>query len=189
MREIAIYGLLVLLLVCSSCVPSVHPIYSERDIVFDAKIVDVWTDEGNEETWAFTRSEEKTLTLVHTDENGKKGEFEANLVKIGEQIFLDLVPVKRENKFNDFYRGHFMELHTFVRVTPNGNGYQIAYLEPKWLKGFLTGNASALKHIEFREEIILTDTTSNIREFLKVHSATKGAFSEPITIKRKETDG
>ncbi|MEO7673074.1 MAG: hypothetical protein ABIU09_03230 [Pyrinomonadaceae bacterium] len=170
----------------TSCVPSLNPIYTEQDVVFDATLLGPWTDQESSETWDFTSDGDKAYKLVYTDDDGKKGEFKAHLFKIADETYLDLEPVKAAAPQNDFHKGHIITVHTFVRIAREAKGFRVFYLEPKWLKEFLEKDPSAVTHVMFQGEILLTDSTRNLQKFIAAQASRKGAFSDSISVKRKE---
>jgi hypothetical protein len=185
MKKIFKFAVLGFLLICAGCVPSLNPLYTEADLIFDAALLGVWTDLEATESWAFTSSDDKEYKLVYTDESGKKGEFKARLLKIEGRSFLDLTPVKPALAENDFYKANFLPTHTFILITQPAPNAQIAYLEPEWLKSFLAKNPAAIRHERLAGEILLTASTKDLQKFLLAHLNTPGAFSKPIGIKRR----
>ena len=173
------------LLILTSCVPSLNPLYTDSDLIFDETLLGVWTDTDGAESWAFNSSDAKEYKLVYTDEKGKKGEFKTRLLKIEGKTFLDLTPVKPALEQNDFYKANFLATHTFVQITQTAPTVQISYLEPDWLKSFLDKNPSAIRHEKLSGEILLTASTKDLQRFLLTHLNTPGAFAKPIDIKRK----
>lgn len=178
--------LVALLVFQTACVPSVNPLYTEQDLIFDRALLGVWTDDEKTETWEFTFSDEKVYKLVHTDEDGKLGEFKARLLKIEGRTFLDIAPVKSHLSGNDFFKGHILPVHSFVQVSNEGRTFQLSYLEPKWLKPFLENNPTAVRYTMIDGEILFTDSSKNMQKFIASNVSTPGAFSNSIRIQRKE---
>lgn len=173
-------------LLCSACVPSVHPLYTHSDLAFDPGLIGIWTDSDSTETWDLSLEKENEYKLVHTDESGKEGEFEVRLVKVGEQMFLDVCPSRPDLSQNNFYRGHILSVHTFVKLTRSGSSYQISILEPKWLKSHLAKKPSALRHAVVDGEILITDSTTNLQTFILSNLTSAGAFAAPVSLRRKD---
>ena len=173
------------LLMFAGCVPSLNPLYTEQDLVFDSALLGVWTDKDSTETWELTKADEKQYKLVYTDEDGKTGEFTAHLLKADGKTFLDLAPVEPLLPQNDFYKEHFLPTHTFAQITQTAPTVQISFLEPKWLKTFLAKNPSAIRHEKAGDETLLTASTKDLQRFLLAHLNTEGAFAKPISVKRK----
>jgi hypothetical protein len=174
--------------VVAGCVPSLHPLYTEKDLVFDAALVGVWSEkEDASETWAFEKTGEKAFKLVYTVD-GKSGEFEAHLLKLGNTLFLDLYPDGKgldELNRNDFYKSHLIPGHTFAKVTRIEPSVQMAFLNPDWLKELLEQNPKAIRHEKVSDRIVLTASTKELQEFVLKNVNTKDAFGgEPSDLKR-----
>lgn len=178
--------LIAAFLIQTACVPSLNPIYTENDLIFDAALLGIWTDGESTETWEFTFADEKEYRLVHTDERGNKGTFEARLVRIEGKRFLDLAPVRSTASDNDFFSGHILSVHSFVEVSQDGKNFRLSYLEPKWLKPFLEKNPNAVRHAFLDGEVVFTDSSKNLQKFIAANLNSPGAFSSPISVKRKE---
>jgi hypothetical protein len=111
------------------CLPlmSVHPLYTEKDLLFEDKLVGVWVDDVNDPntTWEFTRPDESkpAYQLIFKDDEDKMGIFEAHLVKLDNLLFLDALPDRFpsgkkdaeevELAYNTFF---FVPVHTFIKI-------------------------------------------------------------------------
>ena len=51
MRKAAMWLLLGFLLLPVGCVPSLHPLYTDQDVIFDQSVLGVWAEDGSKETW------------------------------------------------------------------------------------------------------------------------------------------
>jgi len=171
----------------AGCVPSLHPLYTDQDVIFDQSVLGMWAEDNSKETWALTRDGEKEYKLIHTDEDGKKGEFVAHLLKVEGRMFLDLYPVEPELPQNDFYRGHLLLVHRFAAVLQTEPAILISSLDSEWLKKFLDKHPSALRHEKVDDEILITESPKELKKFLLTHLKTEGAFSKPIELKRKKS--
>ncbi|MHC4060345.1 MAG: hypothetical protein ACYSUC_01085 [Planctomycetota bacterium] len=125
-KELLFYLLAFLL---GGCIPvmSLHPLYTEKDVVFEEELLGVWIDDPNgpEETMEFRRpnESEEEYELIFTDEEGNKGVFVAHLVKLKDKLFLDVQPDqfpsgKKDAEemampYNAFF---FVPVHTFIEV-------------------------------------------------------------------------
>lgn len=63
----------------AGCVPvmSLHPLYTDEDVIFEEKLLGTWLDDSND-TWTFERISEfhESYALTFTDYEGKKGLYE-----------------------------------------------------------------------------------------------------------------
>ena len=180
---------LIVAMIVAGCVPSLNPLYTDKDVVFEPALVGVWAEkEDSEETWAFEKAGDKAYKLVYT-EKGKKGEFKVHLVKLGNTLFLDLYPddtALKEIDRNDFYKSHLLLAHTFAKVTQIEPRLQMAFFNPDWLKKLLEKDPKAVRHEKIDEDrIVLTASTKELQGFVLEHANTKDAFGdEPSNLKR-----
>jgi len=99
---------LALLAALAGCVPSLNPLYIEKDLVFDPALLGVWGEPNAKETWTFEKAGEKKYKLLQTDNDGRTGEFEVHLLKLSNHYFLDLYvtePGGEKWSPNDLARG------------------------------------------------------------------------------------
>lgn len=172
-------------LATAGCVPSLHPLYTDGDLIFDPALVGVWAEKENDnETWSFQKRGEKAYRLVVTDD-GKTGEFEAHLLRLGNTLFLDLYPeeagLEGINR-NDFYKGHLLSAHTFLKVIQVEPTLQMAFIETRWLEQYVEKNPAAIRHEVVSERILLTASTKALQEFVVTHA--EEAFGEFSSLKR-----
>ena len=187
MKQVSTTIILAAVFLGVACVPSLNPLFTEEDLIFDSSLIGVWTEEGSGETWALSSCDSRLeYALTHTDAKGKKGEFLARLVRVGNRTFLDIVPVKPGFSQNDFYQGHFFSTHTFAHIVKTESSVMLSVLEPRWLKDFLMDNPGAIRYQKIRDEIVLASTPKETQAFLLANLNTREAFSEPIELTRKK---
>jgi hypothetical protein len=192
-REVSAMGFrrdfiaLTLLMVMCGCIESLHPFYTEKDLVFEPALVWTWGEAGSDskESWAFTPSGEKAYRLVVTDSDGRSGAFEAHLASLEGALILDLYPVDPELPSSTFYKDHLQKVHSFVRVVKVGPVLTMSVLDVTWLEQFLRKNPKALKHERTEDGILLTASTAELQAFILKHLKTKGAFQDSIDFERR----
>src|SRR5438094_10575444 len=85
------------------------------------------------------------------------------------------------------WRGDYSS--TLTQIEP---ALQMAPLDLKWLREFLGKHPRAIRHQKIGEgddtQIVLTASTPEVRKFVEKHLKTKGAFGEPINLKRKQSE-
>jgi len=183
MKESVIIICLGLLLMLAGCIPSVHPLYTDDDLIYDPSLIGQWADKDGKEAWTFKKSADKEYKLVYVDEKGKKGEFVVHLLKVGNRKFLDLYPADPDLNQNDFYKCHLLPVHTFIRVQQIEPTLQMAMLKPDWIKKILRKNPGAIHHETVDDSILLTAQPKEMQAFLIKHDNTPDAWNEcsPLT--------
>jgi hypothetical protein len=178
-----IAGLLLL-----GCVPSIHPLFTPDNVVFEPDLVGLWQNEKESETLQFTKAEENAYQLVYTDKDGKTGTFQVHLTKIGDHRFLDFFPEEVDLPQNDLFKMHLIPAHTFFLVHEiSPQLLRLSAVNLQWVDEHLKEHPEALKHERSEEErLILTAATEDLREFFVKHVKTPKAFGDPSPFKRVE---
>src|SRR5436190_24372715 len=80
-------------LLVAACIPSINPFYTEKDVVFEKKLLGEWQEKekaDEPQIWNFEEGKDKAYKLTVTEKEGKQGEFEAHLFKLKQEYFLDI---------------------------------------------------------------------------------------------------
>ena len=187
MRILRVLPFFTIVLLMTACVPSLYPLYTERDQVFDPGLVGVWVavDDGHETIWTVTKSGDG-YEMVDVEEDEDPAKFEVRLVKLGGQTFLDLFPAPQEPN-NGLYRLHVIRAHTFMKVTLDGDNLGVMMLDQDWLKNALKAGDSPLAHQKLADgDLLLTAPTPDLQDFILKSCADPDAFGEPMIFTRRE---
>ena len=193
-RIIAPLVLCVALFGCS--VPSLNPLYTEKELVFDPALVGVWVDGG--QTWSFEKSGDKSYKLLHNDGKGRTGTFDAHLVKLKDYLFLDIsvtdLGAKEESR-DELVTRTLIPGHLFLKVTESGPMLRLSWMHRRWLEAELGGNPKAIAHFKNGNQtsqtaptptIVLTAPTEELQAFVIKYADDIKAFVETARLTRKE---
>jgi hypothetical protein len=168
---LAIGGIIVL---ASACVPSLNPYYTEKDVVFNAHLVGEWQpkDESNDkETWKFEKTGEDGYELLVTDKDQKTAKLDARLFKLGDQLFLDIIP--EDCRFApdqaDVVGMAMFPGHLLLRVPQIEPTLQMAGCDYDWLSKHLESHPGALSHHKEQHSLVLTASTQDLQAFITQH--------------------
>ena len=184
MRAAKLMFTLGLVLLLTGCVPSLHPLYTEEDLVYDPALVGTWTEEESEDTWTFRKIGDTAYDLIYTEE-GVPARFEAHLVKVGEFLFLDTYPGEPDIK-NDFYLIHIIPAHIFLRIEIEGDVLRYAMLDLDWLKKMISEKKVDIGHEEMEGGILLTAPPKKLQAFLSKYAEDEKAFPDPRELHRQK---
>ena len=168
----------------ASCVPSLHPLFTNKDLVFESALVGTWVDEDGKNTWAFQKSGDNAYELVYT-ENETPAKFKAHLVRLEKFLFLDIVPEEPDTK-NDFYKGHLIPAHSFAKIWIEGDLLRLATLDGDWLKNMINKKKIKIGHEWLDQTIILTAPTKDLQKFVLKYAEDSKAFSIKSELHRKK---
>ena len=185
MKKIACL-MLLLPVFFSGCIPtSVHPVYTDKDVVFVPELLGTWAEENSEETYAFSAHDPRSYRLTYTDDEGRTGEFVAHLLKIDGVLFLDMFPTEQNGDMNEFYKLHFLHVHTFFLVEQIEPRLRMRPMSMNWLRKLLEQNPGAVRHEMVGGDVVLTAATEELQRFLLRHVRTEAAFDDPSDMIRR----
>lgn len=195
-RKLFCYVFAVLL---GGCVPvlSLHPLYTQNDVVPEKKLLGVWIDDPNkpETTWEFSSIEEpnNAYKLIFLDEEGKKGSFVAHVVKLQGRLFLDVYPSELPwettdpNKMDWPYNSFFLiPAHTFLRIDSVEPQLKMQLMLESEVKELLTEKPDIVKHTTAGERLVLTAPTKELQAFILKYADDERVFTDEVTLVRRQ---
>lgn len=178
------------LLVLSGCIPSIHGLYTDDDLVFKETLLGKWID-GSEATWSFTASGDKAYSLDYTedeilgDDQKVSGNFQVHLVKLGEYYFLDLFPGNNDQlKMPSLLINTFLPVHIFAKVEFKGEEVIINFFDPDHLQDLLDEGRIRIGYEKTDDFIVLTASTEELQKFVIKYADDENAFLDSTTLKR-----
>ena len=195
-KKLLFYTLAVIL---GGCVPviSLHPLYTEKDIVLDKKLYGTWVDDANnpETTWEFKSIDEpkNAYKLIFAGEEGMKGSFVAHLVKLQDELFLDIFPSELPwepedpNKMDWPYNTFFLiPAHTFIKIDSIEPQLKLRLTLESKMEELLEENPSAVEHTSVGERLVITGSTKELQAFVLKYTDDERVFADQVTLSRKE---
>ncbi|MEK7404375.1 MAG: hypothetical protein AAB225_04645 [Acidobacteriota bacterium] len=174
-KMLVVAGIMMLLAACS--VRSLHPLYEDKDLVFEPGLLGTWAEKDSE-TWTFGRSGVNAYELVCTEEGKVTGRLDARLVRLGKHLFLDLYPKDVDESFT-------VPAHVFVKVRIEGDVLHVAILDPGWLRDALAQGKVRIPHVRLKpDDVLLTASTAELQGFVREHAEDEKAFP-PAKLRRK----
>jgi len=182
MKKQILFLLGAVALICS-CVPSVNPFYTDKDVITDPRLPGEWQDnENNDDSslWKFEGDGTNGYKLTITETKGRTGEFSTHLFKLGSESFLDLIPSSCDYATNQagLVSVAMIPGHLLVRVSSLEPNLHLALCDPDWLKKFLEKNPNAIAHREYDGGIFLTADTRDLQKFVLKHLGKGEMFSD-----------
>ena len=188
----------MLTVIIGGCVPviSLHPLYTEKDVVLDKKLYGTWVDDSNDSktTWEFRKIDEpkNAYKLIFTDEEGKKGSFVTRLVKLQDKLFMDVYPDALPSDANESselawpHNAFFLiPAHTFLKVDSIEPQLKLRIIHESDLERLLKENPDAVEYTFVGERLVLTASTKKLQEFVLKYADDERVFSDQLTLSRK----
>jgi len=167
---------------------SLQPSFTDADLEMDPELVGTWLAEDCSLQMTFTESEKSTYKLVVTESdagNQKSGEFEAHLVRLGSDWFLDLFPTGQLPS-SEFTQMHLLRAHSIARLELHQDSIHLAFLSGSWLKKQIKQQIIDVHYQESEGALLLTGTTDEIQNLIHFHSDDTGSFSDEAQLFRQE---
>lgn len=187
---------LVIITLLSGCLTSLHPLFTEKDLVFNSKLTGKWFTTKDGDTLIFEKGTANTfkglpaalqgsadkayvLTIIGNDKTINK--YFAFLVKIGNGFYFDYYPIdsKQQLEYDDFYREQFVKMHSFYKVEfSNDNSIAISEFDDSFLHKLIDDKQVRMKH-EVRADgsVFITASTEELQQYVMKYGNTPGAYS------------
>lgn len=198
--------LFLAMLFFQGCIASLHPLYTDKDLVFDKRLLGTWHTSDPNETWNLQnllesqhsqfkdpkeRKEKdifqsslinKNSYLLTYTENGAKAEFMFNLVKLGDHFFADLFPLDLHEK-NELLKNHYLPVHSYAKINIENNGFELCSLNSELIYELLNKNKIRIKHESLEFENVITASTEELQKFIVKFADNKDFFKDPVKFK------
>jgi hypothetical protein len=167
-------GMAGLIVLAGACVPSVNPFYTEKDVVFDARLVGEWrttSDPNDIQTWKFEKSGDNAYKLVVAGKDGKHDDLDARLFKLKDQLFLDVIPTECRYAPDEggIVSAAMFAGHLLLRVPQLEPSLRLAGCNYDWLTKHLEAHPNDLTHHNEDKAMLLTAQTKDLQAFVLQH--------------------
>src|SRR6187397_141316 len=168
MKKIALTTAFAFLLIfLSSCLTTLHPIFTVKDLTYDPKLIGTWNieREGNKETVIISNLatensvelpgnisdiKEKGYLISYQHEDSRNPErYIAFLARIGKYLYFDYYPAykKEDQKIDEFFEAHFVKMHASYRVEIlNDGSFELSQLDGSYVKSLIDQKKIRISH-------------------------------------------
>jgi len=183
-------SVVLLLSIVTGCVPSLNPIFTEKDVIYDPALVGTWGTDDQKEKWVFSKSGDNAYKLRQTDSEGAKAEFDVRLVRLGDYKFLDLIVTNMDEKdfrMNGWAAFSLIPAHLVLQVHEIGPKLKISAMNPDWVKEWLEKNPKSIEHRRLNDDrYIFTASTKDLQKFVLQHAESEGLFGGSHELERRK---
>ena len=196
-----------LLIFLSSCLTTLHPIFTEKDLAYDPKLIGVWNTENEGKKGKVIISnlasensvelpgnisviKQKGYFIIYQDENGKvSDQYIAFLARIGKHLYFDYFPAdkKEDRKLDEFFGVHFVRMHTSYRVEILKDGsFELSQLDGSYVKSLIDEKKIRISHeTDADDNTVITASTKELQQYLLKYGDEPSAYrSEKTTFKK-----
>jgi len=207
MKKVSIIlGFAFLLIFLSSCLNTLHPIFTEKDLAYDPKLIGIWNTEnqGNkgraiisnlatensvELPGNISTIKQKGYFISYQDKDGDTKQYIAFLARIGKHLYFDYYPAdkKEDRKPDEFFGIHFVKMHTSYRVEILKDGsFELSQLDGSYVKSLIDEKKIRISHeIDAEDDITITASTKELQQYLLKYGDEPSAYESAKTIFKK----
>ena len=177
------------LILINGCLPvrSIHPFYTQDNMVFTQDLVGRWGDHNDDSTWMFVADDKKTYSLYIEDDNVVSS-FTATLFQVDGTFMLDVVPnsIVEECGQDNLEVSHVLPLHGLLKVEIQDNRLYIQISDEKTWKSLLASDPNVIGYTLVDNETILTDKSESIYSYLWSIQDTNDLWEKTDTLEKLE---
>ncbi|TMI65453.1 MAG: hypothetical protein E6H07_05915 [Bacteroidetes bacterium] len=208
MKKVAIIlGFTFLIIFLSGCLNTLHPIFTEKDLAYDPKLIGTWKieNQGNKGSAVISNLttessldipgtissiKQKGYFISYRDENGKVSEqYIAFLARIGKHLYFDYYPAdkKEDRKIDEFFGVHLVKMHTSYRVEIlNDGSFELSQLDGSYVKNLIDEKKIRISHeTDADDNITITASTKELQQYLLKYGDEPSAYRSEKTAFKK----
>ena len=177
-------------------VKSLHPFYTDDDIIFKKELIGNWTDKDSA-AWEIRQhmrttglfkpdAPDKSYDISLTDNKGSS-RFIAHLFRLEDQLYLDFLPTD-VSCGNNLAGVHLIATHSLAKVDFSGGKISIGWYNEEWLIGLFNKNKIRIAHERLpydpdqrnseSMQVILTARTEELQKFIIKYGNDPEAFKK-----------
>jgi hypothetical protein len=187
-------------LVLPGClVKSLHPFYTDKDLIYKQELTGIWID-ADSSVWEIRQHQkmsgimkpgypDRAYDITFTDNKGSS-KFLAHLFQLGGQLYLDFLPTEISCG-NDLVGYHLVGTHSLARVVLAGGMITIRWYNEEWLLSLFNNNRIRISHERVpwnpdqpdpeSDQIVLTASTAELQKFIIKYGNDPNAFRQSKT--------
>lgn len=185
----------IFILFLSGCIPSIHKLYHEKDLLFKSELLGNWEDDNSD--WIFEANAEQNgymLTYIEDRtifaDSGTRSEFDVHLVKLGGSYFIDLYPGDNDHlELGFLLTVTLFPVHIFAKVEFLDQKVLIRFFDPGWLEDLLEEGRIQIAHEDIEDGFVLSASTDELQKFVTKYANTDEAFLDAEVLRKKKKTG
>jgi len=202
-----IFGFAFLIIFLSGCLTTLHPIFTEKDLAYDPKLIGTWKTENQDNKGQVVITNLASESSVELPGNissiKQKGYFIsyqngpgetskryiAFLARIGKHLYFDYYPAdrKEDEKIDEFFGAHLVKMHTSYRVEIlNDGSFELSQLDESYVTKLIDEKKIRISHeTDADDNTVITASTQELQQYLLKYGDEPSAYRSDKTIFKK----
>lgn len=170
MKSLLLLVALISVVGMTGCGPtlSLHPLYTDKEVVSDLPLEGKWTDEDAKEVWSVSKSKDHYEAVQLGNGNSEK--YELHVVRLEQLRFLDITD-------NDT-PSLAIPGHMIVKIWMEGEQLRIQAMDTDWLKQKI--RETGFPYVEVDKQILLTAPTPQLQKFILLYANEPKALDSEV---------
>lgn len=173
-------------------VKSLHPFFTETDVLFKKEILNTWIDQDSASWIIQTVKEKPNAYGMKYIKDGKEAYFLVHLFELEGALYLDFLPVSSTAQSVDIFDFHLLPTHSVAKVDKvSSEELVIKWFNEEWLNTLFKQNRIKIAHEAIMDETptgeddktyVLTAPTKELQKFLIKYGNEDAAFAGDNTV-------
>lgn len=161
---------LAAVVVMTGCAPtlSLHPLYTDKDVVSDLPLEGKWTDEDAKEVWSVSKSKNGYEAVQLGD--GDQEKYEISVVRLEQLRFLDITT---KNAPSLAIPGHMI-----IKVWMEGEQLCMQSMDTDWFKQKI--RETGFPYVEVDKQMLLTAPTPQLQKLILLYANEPKALDSDV---------
>ncbi len=206
MKKLLLVTVLVAMVALTGCLSALHPLFTEKDLEFNAQLVGSWRVGEDDAVYTFQRGTPEsfdnlpeglqrlagkayTLSISSEATGEETAKYYAFLVRIGKHLYLDYFPeqTNAQRGYAEFFKMNFVRMHSFYRLLPgeDGNTMTIGQFAESYMRKLIDNKQIRIKH-ETRMDgsYVITAPTEELQQYVLKYGDAGDAYQDNKTYTR-----
>lgn len=183
---------LVAVLAQGCIIKSLHPFYTEQDVMFKSELLATWIDQDSGNWIIQPVTEKPNAYQMKYNKDGKEAVFMVHLFRLKGDLYLDFLPLSSNAQSIDLFDLHLMPTHSVAKVSKlSKEEIVIKWFNEEWLRELFAHNRIKISHEAILDELpkedddktyVLTASTDELQKFLIKYGNEDAAFAGDNTM-------
>jgi hypothetical protein len=176
-----------LFLLATGCLPTLHPLYHLKDLVFKPEFLGNWRENTQTDgmSWIVMRNDESDLSKPEANiyqirmiQSNDTLDYAGGIIQLGEHYYLDLFLPNFETDAPMFH-AHMYPVHTIWRFEYQNDSLTIRPFNSNWIRDLIKNNQIRIKNEETIKGLLITAGTDELQAFVEKYGADERVYDKP----------
>jgi hypothetical protein len=189
--KIFLAAALVAVLLQGCIVKSLHPFYTQDNVLFKKELIATWQDQEGGKWFIKPVKEKPNAYEMRWNKEGKDAVFIAHLFKLEDEMYLDFFPIGSDSESGlTIFDLHLLPTHSVAKLDILGaTEIHFKWLNEKWLGSLFDQNRIKISHEVINDATtdedkyyVLTAQTEELQKFIIKYGHEDNAFDDNDTM-------